>query len=75
MLGTLDDAAFHKTLGEVVVAVCANTISRIKTARCIADEGEGFPAMVETEDILLAEIGLGTNLHPAFGIRLGIARD
>jgi len=31
--------------------------------------------MVETKDILLAEIGLGANLHPAFGIRLGIARD
>ena len=75
VLGTLDDATFHKTLGEVVVAVGANTIRRIKTARCIADQGEGFPAMVESKDILLAEIGLGTNLHPALGVRLGIARD
>ena len=70
-----DDAAFYEAFGEVVVAVRANAVGGVKAARRIADEGEGFPAMVEAEHILLAEISLGANLHPAFGVGLGIARD
>ena len=75
MFRTFDDAALYQAFGEVVVAVGADAVGRIEAAFRIADEGECFPAMVEAEDILFSEIGLGANLYPAFRIRLGIARN
>ena len=70
-----DDAAFHETLGEVVIAVSANTVGRKEPTLRIANEGEGFSTVVKAKDVLLTEIGLGANFHPAVRIRFGITRN
>ena len=67
-----DDAAFHETFGEMIIAMGANTVRRKEPAVRIANKSIGFPAVVKAKDVLLAEIGLGANFHPTVRIRLGI---
>ena len=70
MLRALDGARDDQTVGKVVVAVGADAVGGVQTVLFVADQGEGFFAVVEAQYILAGKIGGGADFDPAVGIGL-----
>lgn len=72
VLGAFDDLAFDESVGEVGIAVSANTIGGVQGALGIANEGVGFVIVIEADDIFGAEVRGVADIEPAIGIGLRI---
>ena len=74
VLRAFDDAAFDEPVGEVGVAVGADAVGGVEFSLLVTDEGVGFLAMVEADDVGRTQIGGGTDFQPAFGVGFRLRR-
>ncbi len=68
---TFNRAVEDQSVGQVRVAVGADAVSGKDLAVAIADQHKGFFPVVKADHVQLAQISIGTDFHPAFGIRRG----
>ena len=73
MFGTLNDLTFHQTVGEMSVAVSADTVGREEQAFVVTIKREGFIAVIEADHVGWAKVGRSTDLEPSLGIGLRIS--
>ena len=69
MLGAFDLLVFHQAVGEMDIAVRAQSIRGIEFAFVVSVNGIGLLAVIKALDIGSAEIGGGTNTNPTLRIR------
>ncbi len=71
VLGALNGLADHDAVGEVGVAVGADTVGGVEPALRVADQREGLLAVVESQDVVGTEIGRRADFEPAVLVRIG----
>lgn len=68
VLGTFDDAALHKTVGEISVAVGADAVGDKAGVVGVAVKRVGLLAVIEADDILASQVHGVADFDPAGGV-------